>query len=403
MRLLFVVLMAACLAPLRAQEDETPPELPTKPPVTLVFTPPDLEGLIVLGIFNEAGKLVRTLEFQPGAPELIVDTNGYIVKWDGLDEAGRPCGAGRYSAHGYVVGESVKIDGEAFHFNDWMAEDQIPAQSVNLRQWPGALGVALQTAKGTFYKKIEADGALAPVLDPMDWARPRAAPPPLDPPPIASAAGRGGTTWLIVAEDGQHVVAQFEKGGKSPERELRVPRDEPQPVEILASMDEDAILLKEAGRDGVQRVRMLKKGGAAAEKDGRVIADWEVVFERTLQPCAKFGVADGQLVAEAGAALEDDSLTVSLMENALEPGRKPQLKLKAAATNPGSALLSPDGLKLVEISARGAWGRFALVGRGNSATLYQGDGIVVEEFAVRDLDRMAAFDAGTFLLAAPGR
>jgi len=33
---------------------------------------------------------------------------------------------GALFARGYVVGADVKVDGEAFYFNDWMAEDQIP-------------------------------------------------------------------------------------------------------------------------------------------------------------------------------------------------------------------------------------------------------------------------------------
>src|SRR5260221_82360 len=123
------------LAPLLAQEDEPPPERASKRPVTLTFPPPDLEGVIVIGIFDAAGKIERTLHFEPGAPELIIDTNGYIVKWDGLDDAGKPCAAGRYSAHGYVVGTDVTVAGEAFYFNDWMAENQIPARDVDLREW----------------------------------------------------------------------------------------------------------------------------------------------------------------------------------------------------------------------------------------------------------------------------
>lgn len=403
MRFVFSILAAMWLAPLLAQEDETPPERPAKPPVTLAFTPPDLEGLIVLGIFDEAGGIERTLRFEPGAPELIIDTNGYIVKWDGLDEAGKPCAAGRYSARGFVVGADVQVEGEAFYFNDWMAENQIPAQDASLCQWPDALGVALKTAAGIAYEQIGEAGTLSPVLDPMDWAKPRAARPGLEPSPIAWAAGREGTTWVIVEENGQHVVAQFGKGDKAPRRELRVPKDEPQPVEILASAREDAILLKEIGSGGVQRVRMLKRSDAAAEKDGRVIADWEVIFERTLQPCANFGVVDGKLVADAGTASQDDAISLSLVENALEPGKKPRLKLKAAAAPAGSALISPEGLKLVEISSKGSWNRFSFAGDENSATLYQGDGVVVEEFTIRNLGHIAAFDAGAFLLEPPAQ
>ena len=39
----------------------------------------------------------------------------------------------------------------------------------------------------------------------------------------------------------------------------------------------------------------------------------------------------------------------------------------------------------------------------SKVVFYQGDGIVVEEFAITGLDQIAAFDAGTFLLAAPAQ
>ncbi len=132
------------------------------------------------------------------------------------------------------------------------------------------------------------------------------------------------------------------------------------------------------------------------------MADWEVVFERTLQPCARFGLAGGKLVADAGDAPQPDSIEFPLVENALSALRQ-RLRLKAAATKPGSALLSPDGLELIGISSSGGWNRFVLTGDARSASLYQGDGVVVEEFAIRNLDHVAKFDAGAFLLAPAGQ
>ncbi len=92
----------------------------------------------------------------------------------------------------------------------------------------------------------------------------------------------------------------------------------------------------------------------------------------------QFDVVGGKLIADAGAVAPTDSLEVGLVENALVPGAQ-KLALKAAATTPGRVL----------------------AGGSSGATLYQGDGIVVEEFALRGLDQLAAFDAGSFLLAAP--
>jgi len=402
MRLCFILLVALAIAPLRAQDGEEAPERPSKPPVALTFTPPGIEGDIVLGIFNAGGKLVRTLRYAKDSPELRIDTNGYIAQWDGLDEAGKPCAGGRYAAHGFAVGDDVAVDGEAFHFNDWMAEDKIPAGDVRLRKWGQAIGVELRTASGVVLRQVTADGSLAPAADTADVTGPGLAPPQFQPAPIGWAAGRDGSMWLIVDQDGQHVVVQLDKDGKSL-RELRVPKDEPQPAEILAAPGDDAILLKESGGGGVSRVRMLRRGGSQSEQGGRVIADWEVVFERTMQPCANFGVVGGQLVADASTAAQADSVTIATVENPLEPGRKPRVKFTALATpDGGSMLAAPGGLGLVDVSSSGGWKRFAVAAAKDGAlSLYQGDGIVVEEFEIRGLDDIAAFNVGSFLLAAP--
>jgi hypothetical protein len=90
---------------------------------------------------------------------------------------------------------------------------------------------------------------------------------------------------------------------------------------------------------------------------------------------------------------------VPLVENALEPGKKRMLWLWAKPTHPGSAFFSLDGLALVVVSSSGDWNRFVVDGGNDALKLYQGDGIVVEEFTIRGHDRIAAFDAGSFLLA----
>ncbi|MGH8047259.1 MAG: hypothetical protein ACREKL_08430 [Chthoniobacterales bacterium] len=390
---LAVVVLAATLAAAVAQDEDIAPEKASSPPVALIFTPPpDLDGRIVLGIFDAAGKLRRTLAFEQGSPDLKIDTNGYIAQWDGCDSAGKPCAAGRYSARGFVVSEDVSVEGMEFDFNDWMAEDRIPALGVELRQWPDGIGVELKTATGSVFRRIEADGRLVETLPP-------ASPENIAGAPAGAAPGSDGTTWMILSLEGNHAVFQLDKDNVAL-RELRVPADEPQPVAVLAAPTGDAILLKESGADDLVRVRMLRRGKSGAEKDGRVVADWEVVFERTLQPCAKFGLVGGELVADAGVAPQSDSIEFPLVANSLSPMRQ-QLRLVAVATKPGSALTTSDGLELIEVSAADGWNRFALTGDGHNAALYQGDGVVVEEFAIRNLDHIAKFDAGSFLLAAP--
>jgi hypothetical protein len=402
MALLRITLALALLAApfALAQEETPPPEPASKPPVAITFTPPDIDGGIVLGIFDSAGRLVRTLRPQPNTPDLRIDINGYIVQWDGRDEHGAPCPAGRYSARGYIVGDDVSAEGEAFHFNDWQAEDGIPAAGVKLCQWPDAVGVEIQTAAKTVFAKINPDGSLAESAPPapIAAASPSPTPPQVGAPPLSESPGRDGSWWLIAENAGQRVVAQIAKDG-STARELRIASDEPQPVEVLAAPTDDAILLRETGADGLVRVRMLRRSGAKEEKAGKVVADWEVVFERTLQPCQNFGLVDGKLVADAGRTPQSDAATISLVENTLQPGKPQTLRLRAVATHPGSALVSPDGLRLLEISGEGEWTRCVLnTSGGNTARLYQGDGLIVEEFTIPHLDEIGAFDAGSFLL-----
>jgi hypothetical protein len=401
-RPLSCLVLALALAPAWSQEETPPPEPASKPPVSLTFTPPDLDGRILLGIFNGDAKLVRTLRFDSGSSELKIDTNGYIASWDGLDEKGVVCPAGRYSARGYIVGDDILVDGEAFHFNDWLAEDKIPATAVKLCEWPDALGVELQTAEGPVFAKIRPDGALETSAKPEpDLTVPQVVPAQIkiDPPAVAWTSGRNSSIWAIFDDAGQRFVAELGPEQKSI-RDLQVPKEEPQPMEILASKQEDAILLKEAAPAGLERVRMLRRSDKQEEKDGKVIADWEIVFERTLQPCAQFGVVDGKLVADAGKATLEDSLTVPLVENALQSG-KTSLRLRAILTTPGSALASPEGIILIQVSTAGDWTRLAVAGdvKSSAAKLYQGNGLIVEEFSLDHLDHIAAFDAGSFLLA----
>lgn len=83
------------------------------------------EGLISLGVFNKAGKLVRTLHALDGEEAFRIGLNGYISQWDGLGDDGQKVPAGRYFLRGYLVGD-VLVEGVAFHFNDWVASESAP-------------------------------------------------------------------------------------------------------------------------------------------------------------------------------------------------------------------------------------------------------------------------------------
>ena len=100
--------------------------LQAAPPDTqeIAFAVPG-QGLITLGVFNKAGKLVRILHAMGGEEAFRIGLNGYITQWDGRDDAGKKVPTGRYFLRGYLIGD-VSVEGEAFHFNDWVSSADCP-------------------------------------------------------------------------------------------------------------------------------------------------------------------------------------------------------------------------------------------------------------------------------------
>ncbi|MFM8829557.1 MAG: hypothetical protein ACKOHM_00905 [Spartobacteria bacterium] len=106
------------------------------------------QGLITLGVFNKAGKLVRILHAMDDEEAFRIGLNGYITQWDGRDDAGQKVPAGRYFLRGYLIGD-VAVEGEAFHFNDWVssAESPVPRRIEDFAMLPGGdLVIAGRTA-----------------------------------------------------------------------------------------------------------------------------------------------------------------------------------------------------------------------------------------------------------------
>ena len=110
--ILFLTLVAL-LHPAQAEGDD------------IAFAVPS-SGRITLGVFDKTGKLVRTLHAMDEEDAFRVGLNGYITKWDGLDDAGQRAPAGHYHDRGYLI-EDVTVDGVAYHFNDWMTDDDDPS------------------------------------------------------------------------------------------------------------------------------------------------------------------------------------------------------------------------------------------------------------------------------------
>lgn len=97
-----------------AQESLTPsvapaPSVPSGRSVRISFVPPPMEGTISLGIYDRTGKLIRVLHQEAKLNEFAVGADGLETQWDGKNDADGDLPAGKYQAHGYLVG-SLKVE-----------------------------------------------------------------------------------------------------------------------------------------------------------------------------------------------------------------------------------------------------------------------------------------------------
>jgi hypothetical protein len=85
----------------------------------LLFIPPPVEGVISLGAYDSKGKLVRVLKKAADIGSFKSASDGLVIDWDRNDSQGKPTPKGKYFARGVLIGD-VKIEGVAFHLNDWV-------------------------------------------------------------------------------------------------------------------------------------------------------------------------------------------------------------------------------------------------------------------------------------------
>ena len=93
------------------KESTTPPPAPEQTPsvsaarsVRISFVPPPLEGTISLGIYDPNGKLVRVLHQEAKLNEFAIGADALVTQWDGKNDEDQDLPAGKYHAHGYLVG-----------------------------------------------------------------------------------------------------------------------------------------------------------------------------------------------------------------------------------------------------------------------------------------------------------
>jgi FlgD Ig-like domain len=124
------------------------PALSSERTQRFAFALPEEEGRISLGVFDSSGKLVRTLCVGADESDFVVGLNGLIGTWDGKDDLARPLPAGNYQIRGYLVGDALKTEGVAYHFNDWIDDEKSPRiiRIDDFARYPGGFVILAQVS-----------------------------------------------------------------------------------------------------------------------------------------------------------------------------------------------------------------------------------------------------------------
>ena len=428
-RLLCFLLLTLALTA-RGQESPTPEPTSTPPTrsVRISFLPPPLDGTISLGIYDAKGKLVRVLQREADINEFNIGTDALSTTWNGKDDAGENVPAGKYSAHGFVVGD-LGIKGMGFFFNDWItAEDSPRIRRVdNLREWgdkllllvalpgeraatvscdlSGKIHESMLEGPDRFTEAFEPERVGVQIKNgkvlinaadgwtPLSWSTLIK--------PVDATLGSSGTIWVIdqAAENVATVeVKQFAANGEFLRRLAYQPND-PQPRVVAASKREDKIFVLEETSD-LQRVRGLSLLATKTEGGQQPISGWKVDFEKRIVAHKDFSLVEGKPVPSSPAgANAPEKLKIKLQPNPLINDERVTVELAIGFDEDGSFLKAIDGLPLCSISETPKLTRALLVAHGSSALdVFQDDGTVVEQFRVTGVDQMMSFDCGGFEL-----
>ena len=392
---------------LHAQDSPAPEATPSPAAgrnVRLSFVPPPLEGTISLGIYDAKGKLVRVLFREADINEFNIGHDALSTTWDGKDDAGENVPSGKYSAHGFVVGD-LKIEGVGFFFNDWISSADAPRfshiHSLGMRDEDLLLGVDLVppgfghviydvTDKTIKLKDTDSDSTASPspsenVAGNID--------------PVITILGRNGTRWVIDRTEkgaGTTELKQFSPSGDFLRR-LPISPNDPQPKAVAASMTQDKIYLLE--EDGAaQRVRALSLVATKTE-GAEPVSEWKVDFEKWIYAHKDFSIVDGKPVASPATANASGKLKVKLQANPLLNDDRVTVEVAVGLDADGSFLKTIDGLPLCTISETQELIRALLNAQGaNALDVFQDDGAVVEQFRVSGVEQMLSFDCGGFEL-----
>jgi len=358
--------------------------------VKIEFVPPPMEGTISMGIYNQAGQLVRVLHREADLDEFKIALNGLVTEWDGLDDNGNPCPPGTYRARGYRVGD-VKLEGVEIHGNDWITEEENAPRIrhvVAIKPHAGGKSGFLLEATGPgdaapktyqVIPKPEGDGSTEWVL-----AAPETKAPTEEKPPALVWTLRENGEIIATDSGGKvvHTLPAPEKG-----EGVWVPKQ-------IAGANEQVFILEESGAG--QRIRGLELRDTP---DGKTEV---VLFEKELLKCGTPEEAASLMRFPDGSPfMASPELQIRLVKNPLIKEKAPSVRVKVVVTPKGAEITTTDGLPLVRVSETEhlKWVVFGRPGKdGKTVTIFESDGAAVEEFRAENLAQMMSFDAGKFPL-----
>ena len=402
----------------RAQDEERHPV--KKPGVRITFLPPPLEGTLSLGIYDKAGKLVRTLHREAAEKEFVVGLNGLITHWDGKDQAGRPVPAGKYAARGYAVGR-FKVEGIAFYANDWLSDESLPpVEKVESLAWnpAGFLSVRVRQPGGAPAELlVDREGRVTRAAD--SGATPTAPGPSPEVlgalPGIeslqASCLGHHNGVWVVDKTSVGFQVKEYSTSGEL-RRRMSIPSDQPPPVQIAAAIDSDLLFLLEENAS-LQRLRGLSlepvperqaepegqsapAEGATPAAEGPTSSVWKTFLSKSRTVADQFETVKDQLSREKPFKPEE-KLRVRLLPNPLFKDATQDVDLRLQIDEQGSYFATADGLPLQRVTET-PFLKWAVAGRegGKAVTFFESNGVGVAEFRAHRLANMMAFDAGDY-------
>ncbi len=69
-----------------------------------------MDGTISLGIYDQAGKMVRVLHQNAQLNDFTIGSDSLVTRWDGKNDGDQDSPSGRYHARGYLVGPLQRED-----------------------------------------------------------------------------------------------------------------------------------------------------------------------------------------------------------------------------------------------------------------------------------------------------